>query len=267
MGQGCASRCAADRTHEADLVGLASLSLADPQEPLIDTLGCRGVSEAQKRVVTLHIYDNGSQRVQAINKVLHPLSMGIFHCGVEIYGWEWSFSAEPAQERTSSDSSGVFCSYPTRCRGFNYLESVILGSTAVSEGRWYEVLQDLERRWPSVGYHVLRHNCYHFCAELTRLLGVKGLPAWVTALADTARAVAEQVDHPLSGLHCGRGPGCCGERRRCCRHDAGEVTRDPGDGLSYADNLRDEMVSDTLAGVRLAKPGRMHLSKPGRMQL
>lgn len=205
----------------------------------------------KNRTILLHVYDNGSQRVQVVNKLLRPFNMGIFHCGVEAFGWEWSFSDCTLMQGTLT---GLFCCYPMRCRGFNYLETLKLGDTSLSEEQVLRAIGNLEKKWLKSDYHILRNNCYHFCEEFAAILGVNGLPSWVTSLAQKALLLSEEVDHlPSHTLllePCGR---------RCCRQstygglDAHEV-EDEGQGVSSAaacvDSFHPLEVGEKMGSIR-----------------
>merc|ERR1712217_191353 len=70
--------------------------------------------------VTLHVYDLGKTAgIQFTNGVLRALgSGGVFHCGVEVHGREWSY-----------EDTGVFCVEPRRCEVHSYHEAVYMGDT------------------------------------------------------------------------------------------------------------------------------------------
>lgn len=140
--------------------------------------------------VTLHIYDIGTSGVgHGINKVLRPLGTGVFHCGVEVYGCEFSYS-----DTTSGIGDGVFCSRPRNCEGHTYCESVAMGETATSEEELARLIEMLKGDWPVHAYEVLAHNCCHFSDEFCQRLGVGSIPTWVMNLAGAGAAVASAGD-------------------------------------------------------------------------
>mmetsp|Transcript_102273 Transcript_102273/g.284920 ORF Transcript_102273/g.284920 Transcript_102273/m.284920 type:complete len:314 (+) Transcript_102273:148-1089(+) len=137
-------------------------------------------------VVTLHVYHVGNGRIsQAVNTVLQPLGTGLFHCGVEAYGCEWSFS-----DTASGKGDGVFSSKPRRCAGHVFCQSVDMGETFLSEDDVLNLVDDLKEDWPVHKYHILRCNCCHFCDEFCKRLGVGAIPTFLTSLAGAGRAIA-----------------------------------------------------------------------------
>mmetsp|Transcript_36369 Transcript_36369/g.93774 ORF Transcript_36369/g.93774 Transcript_36369/m.93774 type:complete len:233 (-) Transcript_36369:215-913(-) len=136
--------------------------------------------------VLVHIYDLGtSGEGQALNTVLRLLGTGAFHCGVEVYGKEWSFRGR----RTAG--TGVFCTRPRNCEGHTYSETVTMGETMMSEADIKKLLAILEREWPGSSYQTLRQNCCHFSTKFCKLLGVGELPSWVTNLAASGAALVD----------------------------------------------------------------------------
>jgi len=140
--------------------------------------------------VTLHIYDIGtSGGGHVINRLLRPLGTGVFHCGVEVFGCEWSYS-----DTTSGVGDGVFCSRPRCCEGHTYCESVSMGRTATTESEVLQLIEMLKKDWPVYAYDVLVHNCCHFSDEFCQRLGVGAIPTWVMNLAGAGAAVAAAGD-------------------------------------------------------------------------
>merc|ERR1740121_1636774 len=77
---------------------------------------------------SLHVYDLGSDSCGTINACLRPLGTGFFHCGVEVYGWEWSYSWAGPHESALEKlwETGVFCVPPKTCEGHAYSQTVIV---------------------------------------------------------------------------------------------------------------------------------------------
>lgn len=153
--------------------------------PLMDNVEVLGPTP-----VTLHIYNVGtSNEVQAINKVLRVLGTGAFHCGVEVYGTEWSYRA------TSFRIPGVFSRRPRDCEGHIYSESVPMGMTMMSFRHVHEAIRVLSEDWLGTKYDLLKRNCCHFCDVFCHVLGVGTIPAWITSLASTGAAIIETRDY------------------------------------------------------------------------
>eukprot|EP00416_Gambierdiscus_australes_P031098 CAMPEP_0171088768 /NCGR_PEP_ID=MMETSP0766_2-20121228/20975_1 /TAXON_ID=439317 /ORGANISM="Gambierdiscus australes, Strain CAWD 149" /LENGTH=299 /DNA_ID=CAMNT_0011546583 /DNA_START=56 /DNA_END=955 /DNA_ORIENTATION=- len=140
--------------------------------------------------VTLHIYDIGtSGGGQLINALLRPLGTGVFHCGVEVFGCEWSYS-----DTTSGVGDGIFSSRPRHCEGHSFCESVSMGRTGTTESEVLQLIEMLKEDWPVSSYDVLAHNCCHFSDEFCQRLGVGSIPSWVMNLAGAGAAVAAAGD-------------------------------------------------------------------------
>jgi len=142
--------------------------------------------------VFINIYHASSQGpVQALNKVLRRMGTGIFHCGVEVYRQEWSFSRQ-----------GVFAVPP---RGYDerpYLETVFMGFTDMSQFEVAQLILDFDKHWPGEQYHLVLNNCCHFSDALCRGLGVGRLPAWTTSLASTGEVLSSVGSTKQVGTWC-----------------------------------------------------------------
>mmetsp|Transcript_58665 Transcript_58665/g.166775 ORF Transcript_58665/g.166775 Transcript_58665/m.166775 type:complete len:283 (+) Transcript_58665:112-960(+) len=144
--------------------------------------------------VVLNIYNLGTTGSgYALNLVLRPLGTGLFHCGVEVYGREWSY-ADNSQPGSLRKDTGVFCCVPCNCEGHSYTQSVQMGRTGASEAEVLRLLRLLRPSWPVEGYDTLTKNCCHFCDELCQRLGVGSVPAWAVSMADAGAAVAAHGD-------------------------------------------------------------------------
>lgn len=160
----------------------------------------------------LHVYDLGLGFGAAVaNKVLRPLGSGVFHCGVEVYGTEWSYGGSD-----ESWESGVFPCKPRECPGHMYSETVALGETPLCCAEANAVLSVLQQVWFGCSYSMFNQNCYHFADAFCRRLLVQGLPDHVqhlpltlTCLASKSRSVA----------------GCC--RSTCGSEQAGNLVEAP----------------------------------------
>jgi len=140
--------------------------------------------------VMLHIYNIGTSGLgQTLNRLLRPMGTGMFHCGVEIYNCEWSYS-----DTTTGMGDGVFCSRPRSCEGHSYYESLNMGRTGTSEQEVLRLIQLLKKEWPVETYDTLSHNCCHFSNELCQRLGVGSIPPWVMNLAGAGAAIAATGD-------------------------------------------------------------------------
>eukprot|EP00416_Gambierdiscus_australes_P026137 CAMPEP_0171059460 /NCGR_PEP_ID=MMETSP0766_2-20121228/3187_1 /TAXON_ID=439317 /ORGANISM="Gambierdiscus australes, Strain CAWD 149" /LENGTH=209 /DNA_ID=CAMNT_0011514897 /DNA_START=30 /DNA_END=659 /DNA_ORIENTATION=+ len=140
--------------------------------------------------VTLNIYNVGtSSEVQAINKILRVLGTGAFHCGVEVYGVEWSYRGN------IPGLPGVFSRRPRDCEGHTYSESVFMGMTLMCRSNVEDTIAVLTGEWPGTKYDVLKFNCCHFCDKFCNILGVGPIPDWITNLASTGAAILDAGDY------------------------------------------------------------------------
>jgi len=163
--------------------------------------------------VTLHVYNIGTASVgRALNRILKPLGTGVFHCGVEVYGCEWSYS-----DTTTGLGDGVFASRPRCCSGHDYCESVDMGTMTMSEFEVARLIKLLKKEWPVNEYNTLRRNCCHFSNEFCQRLGVGSIPNWVMNLAGAGAAIAASGD-----LTCCRQVAVQVGKTCCCAGAAGD---------------------------------------------
>mmetsp|Transcript_4840 Transcript_4840/g.9885 ORF Transcript_4840/g.9885 Transcript_4840/m.9885 type:complete len:221 (-) Transcript_4840:66-728(-) len=129
--------------------------------------------------VIVNVYDIGtSGGGKVLNSVLRPLGTGAFHCGVEIFGWEYGYSNE-----------GIYYCPPRECKGHTFCESIHLGRTKLSQDEVFELLGMLEVRWPGNTYDLLQHNCCHFSNEFCKELNVGAVPERIMNLASAGAHV------------------------------------------------------------------------------
>ncbi|RNF02218.1 hypothetical protein TraAM80_06511 [Trypanosoma rangeli] len=115
------------------------------------------------------------------NKRLKKLGMGVYHCGVVVYGIEWGYG----ECVESANASGLFCVYPGQAAGKLY-RTVCLGVTTRSPQQVDTVLHRLENEWCSSDYHILNHNCNHFAQRFCDLLSTVQklrVPLWCNRAA------------------------------------------------------------------------------------
>jgi len=171
------------------------------QSSVTNTFGYE-VHKTELVPVVLHVYDVGmGGGGAALNHLLKPLGTGAFHCGVEVHGWEWSYSDISGFE-VDPHTTGVFSCVPRSCEGHSYVLSVLLGSISISAADFLRMVEMLEREWTVADYDLLRHNCCHFADEFCMRLGVGHVPSWVMSLAIVGDAL---VSAPAKMSDCA----CC----------------------------------------------------------
>jgi len=147
--------------------------------------------------VTLHVYDVGtSLQIRALNGVLRRVGTGFFHCGVEVFGSEWSYSDVLGEE------CGIFCCPPCRCEGYKHVESIYMGRTALTVTGFRSIINSMQSFWSSEAYHLLAQNCCHFCEDLCAKLGVGNIPHWINHLANTCAMVTDPAENDGCPIKC-----------------------------------------------------------------
>jgi hypothetical protein len=165
--------------------GLSALFESRPNanEPL-------NTSEYPYGTVFVNIYDLGSDELgKTINKVstMNDAVMvgGVFHGGIEVYGFEWSFA------RIDGSTTGVWRTLPRMELGHSYRATMPLGTCKLSQGEVWQLLDRLSKEWPSEGYDLLRRNCLSFCNAFCDELGVRRIPGWVDRAPRAASLVLD----------------------------------------------------------------------------
>mmetsp|Transcript_36027 Transcript_36027/g.78569 ORF Transcript_36027/g.78569 Transcript_36027/m.78569 type:complete len:266 (+) Transcript_36027:62-859(+) len=152
-----------------------------------DTPCVSGIVLGDPRLVltsaTLNAY-HLSENSGVWNGVLHSVGFGLYHCGVEVFGREWSFNDTSELPWPECAGSGVYSCKPRRSPGQVYFRSVPLGQTVASEAQVMAIIALLEKRWKGADYDLLRKNCHHFCNYFCRMLGVRPVPPWVMNATD-----------------------------------------------------------------------------------
>jgi len=109
------------------------------------------------------------------NSWLSGIGFGAYHTGVEISGYEYSFS-----------NDGIFkCPPRSAPKPAKFKETIVLGLHLGSANDVSRELRELREEFPPGSYDLLSKNCNVFSNALSlRLVGV-GVPTWVNRLAST----------------------------------------------------------------------------------
>ncbi|CAB9514762.1 Desumoylating isopeptidase 2 [Seminavis robusta] len=121
--------------------------------------------------VYLNVYD-----LNPVNFFLGPVGIGLYHSGVEIDGFEYSFA---------SRGGGIFKIEPRKARGVRFYQQIEMGSIDEEQGiqQLQRALDELKDGFQPQKYDFVTNNCNHFCnALLVKLLG-KGLPGHVNRMS------------------------------------------------------------------------------------
>jgi len=182
------------------------------QQPFPD-----GIASVQVR---LNIYNIGkSIQMQCLNQVLKTFDIGAFHCGVEIFGVEWSYSDMhiPGMPDVKPTGTGIFSCRPRDCEDHSYSESIPMGKVAVTEWEVQDLLTSLRPEWPLSEYDLFKKNCCHFSNEFCKRLGVGDIPSWVTNLVNKAIALEATETACCKTVQCHEGhTPCHGSSILCC---------------------------------------------------
>lgn len=119
--------------------------------------------------VHVNVYD-----IHASNAYLSPIGAGFYHTGVEIDGWEYSFS-----------SSGVNRTRP-RLESFGQIkEHMLMGAYHGSMNELRKHISELSKdRFRPGSYQITSLNCNHFSDALVFVLVGEHLPAWINRMAN-----------------------------------------------------------------------------------
>lgn len=162
--------------------------------------GTQWETEDGQELVTLNIYDLGeSSQVKTLNRFLQRFGTGAFHCGVEVFGREWSYSD---MGDGPNAWTGVFGCLPKRCEDHTFSSSVDMGRTFLRESQMKSLLTLLREEWFSREYDAIHHNCCHFCDELCVRLGVGNIPLWVRSLAGAGEALENRAGEVMDCRCC-----------------------------------------------------------------
>lgn len=181
----------------------------------VEGLVGRGKTSSSGAQVTLHVYDvTGLKAVCSVNKILRRLGTGLFHCGVEVHGREWSYSDINAPI-LAKGATGVFSCQPGACEGHGWRESIVMGRTPLNEYQVHLLVESLKARWPVADYHTLSRNCCHFSDEFCRSLGVGSIPPWIVSLAGIGSGLLRVASGEVM-LCCGNSEKEEAETYLCC---------------------------------------------------
>lgn len=148
--------------------------------------------------VRLHIY-HCDAITGYLNKVfLDHAEMPICHVGVDVHDREWTFQFFQNTWSETNKISGVQSCSPTQAEGYEYIHSLDLGYTSLTEDEVISIINELRRSWLASSYHITKNNCIHFAEALVVRLRVPcDFPSRLKAIIAVARSPATDaiVDH------------------------------------------------------------------------
>lgn len=162
----------------------ANKSPAKQREVTYDKMGpFSGLRVKRGYEVWLHVYDLDVMAARMNELFLRSMSLGAYHCGVEVLGREWFASFG------RTDRSGVVWHDPKQHSIHIYKESVAMGTSPLSQDEIMVALCDAMDNWPENSYHPISRNCITFAEELLAALKVpNAFPAWVRGAASAANS-------------------------------------------------------------------------------
>jgi len=160
--------------------------------------------------VKLNVYDLGTALgdTGCANKLLKPLGVGAYHCGVEVFGYEWSYAQFQFEGLLKLSQSGIFSCDPRSCDGHTFSESIHMGVTPRPKNLVLRVIKQLSLQWLSREYDYLNKNCLHFCDALCQELGVGSIPHWVLSLPKLGSSLREKKCVPVCCCAADEGGAC-----------------------------------------------------------
>eukprot|EP00746_Dinoflagellata_sp_MGD_P162637 gnl/MRDRNA2_/MRDRNA2_90274_c0_seq1.p1 gnl/MRDRNA2_/MRDRNA2_90274_c0~~gnl/MRDRNA2_/MRDRNA2_90274_c0_seq1.p1 ORF type:complete len:237 (+),score=23.07 gnl/MRDRNA2_/MRDRNA2_90274_c0_seq1:82-792(+) len=144
-----------------------------------------------ENAVLLNVYDLNEDWLVA-NQIFQQTGElgGAFHCGVEIYGNEWTFGKD-----------GVFASRPRWHPIHMYRQTIVVGHTGYSPEDVLAIIED-ERcgKWQGRSYDLLSRNCCTFSRAICKRLTGEDIPDWVDRLPRLLHVVKAPVTAMANGL-------------------------------------------------------------------
>jgi len=143
--------------------------------------------------VILHVYNlTNSRLVSSVNYCMKRFGAGLFHVGVEVHGFEWSFG-------WATDGSGIFWCAPAQCIRHNYRGPIHMGKTTLRRDCVQKLLSDMSKEWHGQDYSIVGQNCCTFSESFCQRLGVGTLPSWVKRMSGAAiqlKGLVSRCQHP-----------------------------------------------------------------------
>lgn len=131
--------------------------------------------------VFLNVYD-----LHDSNGALHTVGMGFYHTGVEVRGWEYSFS-----------DSGIHRTRPRLPEFGNFREQISMGIYTGSINEVNNVVTSMGcERFAPGRYNLTSLNCNHFSDALCQLLTAQRIPDWINRMAGIGSTFAPTVSKP-----------------------------------------------------------------------
>lgn len=132
--------------------------------------------ERRREGVFVNIYD-----MYSMNNYIQALGIGIYHCGIEVYGVEYGYGGHPFP------FSGIFEMTPRDSEElgetFRFKETIEIGKTDFNKAEIEQIVVLLGRDFRGIDYHLMNKNCNSFSSKFSKLICGEDIPSWVNRLA------------------------------------------------------------------------------------
>eukprot|EP00746_Dinoflagellata_sp_MGD_P034391 gnl/MRDRNA2_/MRDRNA2_182171_c0_seq1.p1 gnl/MRDRNA2_/MRDRNA2_182171_c0~~gnl/MRDRNA2_/MRDRNA2_182171_c0_seq1.p1 ORF type:complete len:284 (+),score=41.64 gnl/MRDRNA2_/MRDRNA2_182171_c0_seq1:37-852(+) len=137
--------------------------------------------------IWLHVYDLNKAACKVNDAILSKFQLGLFHCGVEVFGTEYSFGCTYPDDTTSGIRN--FEPRQAGCTGnYIYRESVRLGRAKLTQREMADLVVKFSTVWTSDTYHLTRRNCLTFADEFSKAIGADvEIPLWVRNACEVSK--------------------------------------------------------------------------------
>jgi len=116
-----------------------------------------------------------------MNNYTSAIGIGIYHCGVEVYGVEYGYGGHPFP------FSGIFEMVPKDSEElgetFRFKESIEIGQTDFTKVEIEQIVILLGREYRGIDYHLMNKNCNSFSSKFCKTICGEDIPSWVNRLA------------------------------------------------------------------------------------
>mmetsp|Transcript_115581 Transcript_115581/g.331806 ORF Transcript_115581/g.331806 Transcript_115581/m.331806 type:complete len:355 (-) Transcript_115581:288-1352(-) len=114
----------------------------------------------------------------------------VYHSGVEVLGAEYVFGGgDTAFSGVSAQRPRV----PPSGSGWNFYQSVEVGTSRASREEIQRCIAELRSEFPASSYDLLARNCNHFSDALCKRLCGQSIPTWINRAAGLGAAVRGAV--------------------------------------------------------------------------
>lgn len=132
--------------------------------------------EHKSQAVFVNIYD-----MYTVNNYVSAMGVGIYHCGIEVYGVEFGYGGHPFP------FSGIFEMTPRDNEelgeSFRFKEAIEIGSTDFTRKEIEQIVKLMGREFRGIDYHLINKNCNSFSSQFSKTICGTDIPAWVNRLA------------------------------------------------------------------------------------